>query len=110
MSPAADERNHIPVVVSMSRLPVNNRRAKTDRARTLIDCRARATQPTKKQSTDANSVREALSCMVLNARSLARTNAFQQLTVDVSNCDPDIVCVCETWLKIKHASEYFTLE
>ena len=47
--------------------------------------------------------------MVLNARSLARPNAIQQLAVDVNSCSPDIICVSETWLKTKHNPDDFSL-
>ena len=49
-------------------------------------------------------------CMyVINSTSLAKINAFQQVTVDAKSVDADIIIVTETWLKAKHAADAFVI-
>jgi hypothetical protein len=77
LPPAVDEPNHIPVIVTMVRLPVNNRRTKIDRARTLIGCRAQTNQPARKH-TDLFPTFH-----LINATSIAKNIAFAELKIDI---------------------------
>ena len=44
---------------------------------------------------------------ILNATSLAKPNAFQQLLTDTDSIGADIVIVTETWFKRTHPDETF---
>ena len=49
-------------------------------------------------------------CMyVINSTSLAKINAFMQVTVDAKSIDADIIIVMETWLKAKRAADAFVI-
>jgi len=51
-----------------------------------------------------------MSAIILNAHSLVKHNAFQMLTAEVLSVQPDIVCICETWLKSKHNDSLFAID
>jgi hypothetical protein len=48
--------------------------------------------------------------MVINAHSLAKPSAVQQLATDVQTCGADLVCVIETWLSTKHTDDYSSID
>ena len=60
--------------------------------------------------TQARKTNECLSFVVLSAHSLLKHNAFQLLTAEVLSVKPDRICICETWLKVKHSETMFTID
>jgi len=46
---------------------------------------------------------------IINANSLVKPHAFEQLKVDVRNCMSDVVIVVETYFNNKHSNELFSL-
>ena len=46
---------------------------------------------------------------VLNATSITKANAFEQIVTDVNSIGADIIILTETWMKEKHADDAFTI-
>jgi hypothetical protein len=101
----------IPVVVSTRSstlsMPVKGRTATVSRGpvvRHLLNI------PVTPQSSVCTAADTQLSFRIINAHSLAKTNAFQTLVTEINSIQPDIVCVSETWLKPKHSNALFSID
>lgn len=53
---------------------------------------------------------DALSFIVVNAHSIAKSHALSTLAADTISTKADVICLTETWLKVKHSQSAFDLE
>jgi len=53
---------------------------------------------------------DALSFIVVNAHSIAKSHALSTLATDAVSTRADVICLTETWLKVKHAQSAFDLD
>ena len=51
-----------------------------------------------------------MSFIVVNAHSIAKAHALSTLAADAISANADVICLTETWLKVKHAQSAFDLE